>query len=553
MRIGIRRLVAIAALAVMAIVPLVAARGGFQYSHDNFRYPVLLNLYAKQLTAEGFPVRWLPDLAGGHGYPTFVYYPQAFFLFASGFKLMLGLPDVIALTAATWTCLFVAGLAMYLVGRRLSGHVAGGVISCSVFLLAPWIATDFVVRGDLAEASALCAGAVTLAVALALADENRERPRLWLRVIGPVAFAAPLVLHPMGGVMAGIVATCVAVARSFDRARAERSWSGLGLAVAGGFAMGAWYLVPLITMQDLVHIDRTTEGYYKAVNHVVEPMQLLSGPYGYGGSAPGPADEMSFALGWPVIAAALVGFAARTRATMTAAMLVVVTCLVMTRWFEFLWVEPSPLVKLQFSWRLLGLALLAAATAASACGRYQRKTRRILVGVFIVLIVLFQRDRYAKHPRVISYGEAQRIVKDTVATLNENDERFAGSNEFDPRGSLTMAPRRGQAVISDAHGPLPYSTKGTEMRFSLSRDQGADIRIAQYHFPGWDVTVDGRRLPSPERTPEGTIRVSLPPGPPADVSIRYSGVPLDRWLLPLAALTPCAVLLLSWRRVRRPA
>lgn len=551
MRIWIRRFGAIAALAVMAAVPLVAARGGFQYSHENFRAPVLLNQYARQLMAEGFPVRWLPDLAGGHGYPTFVYYPQGFFLFASVFKLTLGLSEVVALTAATWICLFVSGLAMYLVGRRLSGHVAGGVISCGVFLLAPWIATEFTVRGDVAEGSALCAGAITLAIALALADEDRERPRLWLRVMGPVAFALPLVLHPMGGLMAGTVAACVAIARCLDRPRAERSWSGLALAMGGGFAMCAWYLVPLVAMQDLVHLDRTTVGYYKALNHVIEPMQLISGPYGHGGSAPGPDDEMSFALGLPVVIAALMGLTGGMRATKTAAVLFVVVCLIMTRWFEFLWVEPSPLVKLQFSWRLLGMALLSAATAASACGIYPRRARRILVGVLVVLIVLFQRDRYARHPRIISYAEAQRIVNETVATLTENDERYAGSNEFDPRGSQSLAPRGSQPLITDAHGPLPYSTNGTEMRFSVFRDQGADIRIAQYHFPGWAVTVDGDRPSSPERTPEGTIRVNLPPGPPAGVRVRYSGVPHDRWLLPLAALTPAAVLLLSWRRAGR--
>jgi len=316
--------------------------------------------------------------------------------------------------------------------------------------------------------------------------------------------------------------------------------------------MCAWYLVPLVTMQDLVHLDRTTEGYYKALNHVIEPMQLIWGPYGFGGSTPGPDDEMSFALGPPVVIAALIGLGG-TRATKTAAVLFVVVCLIMTRWFAFLWVEPSPLVKLQFSWRLLGMALLSSATAASACGIYPPRARRILVGVLIVLVVLFQPDRYARHPRIISYAEARRIVKETAATLKENDERYANTNEFDPRGSMSLAPRGSQSLITDAHGPLPYSTNGTEMRFSVSRDHGADIRIGQYHFPGWDATVDGHRLPSPERTPEGTIRVTLPPGPPAVVSIRYSGVRQDRWLLPLAVLTPVTVLLLSWRRAGRRA
>lgn len=548
MRTTCSRVVGLAALAAAAALPLVGTRGGFQYSHDNFRYPALLNLYVKQLMAEGFPVRWLPDLAGGHGYPTFVYYPQGIFLFATPFRLVAGLPEVIALAVAAWICLFIGGFGMYLAGRRLSGHGEGGIMSAAVFLLAPWMATEMMVRGDLAEGSALCAGAVTLAVALALADEHRDRPRIWLRLCGPVAFAAPMVLHPISGIMAGLVATIVASARFFDRPHAERSWHGLTFAICGGAAMCAWYLVPLAMMQHLVHLERTTQGYYQAINHIIEPMQLFSGPYGYGGSTAGPGDEMSFALGLPVFVAALLGLRGGSYATKVAAVLFIVTCLIITRWFEFLWIEPSPLVRLQFSWRLLGMAILAAAAAASAAGRYQLITRRILIGTLLVLIVLFQRDRYASHPRVISYGEAQVIVRSTVATLTTIDERFAGSNEFDPRTAGNVSPLGGQSVVTDAHGPVPYRTDGTHLQFQVSREKGADVRVAQFHFPGWIVTVDGSELPEPQRLRDGTIGVQLPAGAPAEVSVRYAGVPYDRWLLPLAAVTPVVVLLLSWRR-----
>ena len=542
-----KRVLGVALLALAAAVPLIGTRGGFHYSHENFRYPVLLNLYEKQLLTDGFPVRWLPELAGGYGYPTFVYYPQGVFLLATPLTLGFGMSEVIALAVTAWVCLFVGGLAMYFAGRRLSGESAGGVMSAGLFLLAPWMATEIMVRGDLAEGSALCAGAITLAVALALADENRDRPRRWLRVVGPVVYAAPMVLHPIGGMMAGLVATLVAGARVLERPRERRSWRGLIIANVAGFAMCAWYLVPLATMQDLVHLNRTTEGYYKSTNHIVEPMQLIRGPYGYGGSAPGPGDEMSFALGVPVFVAAFLGFRGR-RASKTAAALFGITCLIVTTWFTFLWTDPSPLVRLQFSWRLLGMATLAAAAAASAAGAYSAHLRWKVVAVLIGLIALFQPSRYAAHPRIISFGEAHAIVRETAATLTTVDERFAGSNEFDPRGIMGMAPLGTRSVVTDAHGPVPYRKSGSRFDFQVSRAQGAEIRVAQYYFPGWVATVDGVELPEVKRLPEGLIGVSLPAGPPAQVSIRYAGVALDKWLVPLAAVTPLAVLLISWRR-----
>ena len=96
----------------------------------------------------------------------------------------------------------------------------------------------------------------------------------------------------------------------------------------------------------------------------------------------------------------------------------------------------------------------------------------------------------------------------------------------------------------------PHSTQGSETRFSVIRDRGAEVRIHQYQFPGWEQSIDGVRSLSTTATPEGTLLVRLPPGPPAEVVVRYGGVPLDRTLLPVAAATPIVVLLLSWRRRR---
>jgi hypothetical protein len=257
---------------------------------------------------------------------------------------------------------------------------------------------------------------------------------------------------------------------------------------------------------------------------------------------------MSFAIGLPVIVYVLLAFSAPARATRAAAALFVVTCLVMTRWFGFLWDEPSPLVKLQFSWRLLGLATLAAAAAVSVCGTFDPQRRRTMIAAFVVLVLLFHADRFGRHPRIISYQDAQRIVDETARTMTAIDERFAGTNEFDPRGSADMPPRGSQSLVSDQNGPMPHSTHGSETRFSVNRDRGAEIRIDQYQFPGWEQTIDGVRSPSANATPQGTILVRLPPGPPADVVVRYGGVPLDRQLLPVAVATPLVVWLLSGRR-----
>ena len=137
------------ALLAAALVPILGQAGRFPITHEEYRYPALVELYARGLVADGFPVRWLPDLATGYGYPTFLYYPQGLFALATGWKLALGLTDVVALGIAVWTCLATGAFGMFSVGRRLSGSDAGGWMSALMFLFSPWLAVDLVVRGDL--------------------------------------------------------------------------------------------------------------------------------------------------------------------------------------------------------------------------------------------------------------------------------------------------------------------------------------------------------------------------------------------------------------------
>jgi hypothetical protein len=536
---------------------MIGQAGGFPVTHETYRYPALVELYAKGLVADGFPVRWLPDLAAGYGYPTFVYYPQGIFALATGWKLAFGIPAVVALSLATWTCLAAGAFGMFFAGRRLSGSDAGGWMSALMWLFAPWLAVDVVVRGDLAEASALALGGLTLAAAVSLAGEAKGVPHPLGRVFGAIAFALPIIFHPMGGVMVDAVAGAVGIAVWLGRPRATRTLSGLTIAMAGGFAMCAWSVLPLVTLDQFVQLDNASMGYYKAQNHVVSLWQLVSGPWGYGGSNIGNDDEMSFVVGWPLLIAAVLGArAARRPPYWMALLLTIAGSLLMSRTFTFLWTETSLLHQLQFPGRLVGLVTMAAAVAAGGCAAIAPPRRRWVFAVLLVTSLFVQYVRHYPHFNLKTYAEAQKTVDETVASLTTIDERYAGMNEFAPVGSGSLPPRANTPVVPMVMvggAAVPSRVSGNTIRFATDRANGADVRIAQFNFPGWEASVDGARLDREDgdRHVDGTVRIQLPPGPPANVVVRYAGPKQDRWLLGLAAATPFVIFLWSFLNARR--
>jgi len=93
--------------------------------------------------------RWLPEINGGRGYPTFVFYQPLLFFLAVPFRLLTGNP-VDGLWAATAVLLGLGAIGCYRLclaeGARVFGVFAG-----LLFLLTPYLAVNWLVRGDLSE------------------------------------------------------------------------------------------------------------------------------------------------------------------------------------------------------------------------------------------------------------------------------------------------------------------------------------------------------------------------------------------------------------------
>lgn len=133
-------------LSFWAIRPLFVS--GFFLMHDDTQ-PARAHQMAKALSFGQFPVRWVPDLGYGFGYPIFNFYAPLPYYIGGAFHL-LGF-DLLSATKLMFVFgILLAGVGMYFLVRELAGETAG--IVCSVlYMYAPYHAVNIYVRGAVGE------------------------------------------------------------------------------------------------------------------------------------------------------------------------------------------------------------------------------------------------------------------------------------------------------------------------------------------------------------------------------------------------------------------
>lgn len=121
---------------------------GFFPIHDDTQVARVFEM-GKVLKNGVFPVRWVPDLGYGYGYPIFNFYaPLAYYVGAA--FMFLGFDALIATKIMMVLGVVLAGIFMYFLVREFFGEF-GGIVSGLFYIYAPYHAVDIFVRGDVAE------------------------------------------------------------------------------------------------------------------------------------------------------------------------------------------------------------------------------------------------------------------------------------------------------------------------------------------------------------------------------------------------------------------
>jgi hypothetical protein len=521
-RLGVHAALLAGAAAVAA--PLLLA-GTWHRSHEELRYLVLADLFARALREGIAYPRFLPDLYGGYGYPTFCFYQPGFFWLAALFaRLPIALHR--ALQLALVLLLYAGALGAFRLGDGLANR-RYGLFGAALFLLTPYLFVDLYVRGDLSEAMGLLLGPWVFAGVIALERRLARGAAPAPAMLGLAASTAALVLaHPAPPIalLPAAAATAVALAWGAPHGRALALRAGASL--TAGLALAAPWWAALLALRGSVGFARLVGGFYTPESHGAAAWQLVARSWGFGGSTPGADDGMSLQLGAVHLALAVGGALAgrRSRPVAVAAAAYALLVLLVLDVASPFWAHAGWLRFLQFPWRLLAATATLQLVLALGLRAWTARLAPRAEATLLAGIAIFALGWYAGQFALAgATGDPTAILRDYHARVKrETFEHFAYRDEFTPLAARRRPDRprdpdapavrlEGEGRVRALPGASPH-----RVRVELELDSPGAARIEQLYLPGWEVALDGREIPREalERslTAEGFVRVALPPG-----------------------------------------
>jgi hypothetical protein len=84
----------------------------------------------------------------------------------------------------------------------------------------------------------------------------------------------------------------------------------------------------------------------------------------------------------------------------------------------------------------------------------------------------------------------------------------------------------------------------------VSSPKGEPLRFTAFYFPGWQVLLDGKEVPTYPTTNMGLLTVDVPAGE-HDLKLNWGGTSIQKWANLLSALTLLGLIVITWRYGQR--
>lgn len=541
-------------LAAPALWPLL--RPGFFVSDDG-----VFHVYRTAALAEAWRhgVLWprlFPDFGFGYGQAVLNFYAPL--TYAPGALLtVLGVHPATAVQVVIALSTLLAAAAAYAYGRSLFGPT-GGVLAAAVYTYAPYHLADAYLRGAIPEHAAfvfppLILWAQTAAfrspppgdrlpvnsnrssvtgyqssvtVDLSAFTDHRSPIPLWAALV----WAGLALTHNLTALLFAAVGVAHLLVLAAWTGRWRRLPAACG-AIVLALGLSALFWLPALAESRSVGLSLgPSEGY---ANHLLTADSWLRRSPFYFASPPDDLGRV-YPLSW--LAVGLVGLvtalsAARLPSLRRDGNLAVVLfhlalavgAMFMTTVASLaIWRPLTPILgHLQYPWRFLlleavGLMGLAAALPALL----PRVSSALLIGVTTLLAALTALPGLAVEPLPLSRGDALLPLRMWTEDAAVGQVGATWTGEFLPRTVAEQRwalgrPREG-AVDGPALDPRPMVTLRrvgyASFALEVQSDAPLPLRLHQFHLPGWNATVNGRRVPTYPTGELGLVTVDVPAG-----------------------------------------
>jgi hypothetical protein len=375
-------------LSLWSIQPFFAS--GFFPIHDNTQVARVFEMN-KVLKIGVFPVRVVPDLGYGYGYPLFNFYaPLAYYVGA--IFMFLGLDALIATKIMMVLGIILAGIFMYYLVREFFGEY-GGIISGLFYAYVPYHAVDIYVRGDIAEFWAYAF------IPLAFLGFYKRNI-----LLGTIGFAGIILSHNLTAMMV-MPFLLAAILIDFYVAPKNRRIFIMGRSlfiVFFSLMISAFYWIPALTEMKNTNVFSQIRGGADFRDNFACIGQLWDSLWGFGGSVAGCVDGLSFKVGKLHVLTAITAFIImlflkKIRKSSQGLIILfifsgfVVSIFLMLEISKFVWEAIPAMAFFQYPWRFLIITSFSSSFLAGSLIYLlkQFKIKSYLTMSLLVFLLLF--------------------------------------------------------------------------------------------------------------------------------------------------------------------
>lgn len=517
-------------LCLPIIQPLLTK--GYFSMHDDTQIARVV-VMGKALRNGQFPVRLVSDLGYGYGYPLYNFYgPLPYYI--GGFLYAVGLDGLLSTKVVMALGMMLSALTMYMLVTLLFG-VGSGILAGLLYGFAPYHAVQLYVRGAVGELWAYALLPLLATGILLLNRPERRKIGIW---VGGMALAGIILSHTISGYVTvvfyliglSLYSLILLLKKKFHSSFIINHLSLLSI----GLGLSAFFWLPAITEMGYTNVAAQIGSSANFRDHFVCLGQLWNSLWGYGGSAPGCLDGMSFKVGKLHVVLAVVGFLfgvlnlRRGVLRHPIGLFTIIGCigvLLVTSVSNPIWELIPGFAYIQYPWRFLTLIAFAASIVGSSFLLWvPNRLYRVLVTVpIIVAIVVLNAKLFVP-----------QVFFDRPAASFESEEelswRVSGvSDEYLPRSFLKPenASRVAKEILTSQESlRLRVETEintETYAKLVTNAQNPVEVTLNRVYFPGWKYWVNG--VVQTVRVVHGLPVFMIPSGRSV-VELRFANTPV---------------------------
>ena len=538
----IKNFVAILVILLASIViSLPLLKPGLYVIHDDQQIARLF-LFDEALKSGQFPVRWVDGLGFGFGYPLFVFYPSFVYMLGELFHL-IGSGFINSIKLVFFASIIASGFAMYILAKEFWDKYSA-VVASVFYLLVPYRALDIYVRGALSESFSF----VWLPLILWSLYRLKRTEKAFYIYISAIFLALLMVTHNLIFLPFMLILPVYLLFLIWKAENKKLFIVNCLSSIVYSFGLSAFFWLPALLEKKYTIVDQLLLVNLANYNiHFIYPQQLWNWPWGFGGSAAGLTDGISFKIGklhvFTSIAASVLAIAHLIRLKLSGAngspaealakagqlsivffVLFLFSAFMTTFYSKPIWDLIPPLAYTQFPWRFLIFTSLFSSILAGALVYLLRLPILRLIASLILVILLVIGNFKLFKPQTY-----RPDLTDEIATSEEiiNWDISQSSFEYIPKGVELKKSELGTNVVNIKKSEIPteevqilsglaqinsLNSTPSKINFIVNAKDPLQVRVNVFNFPGWNAKVDGKKFTIADNNRLKLITLNIPEG-----------------------------------------